>query len=97
MHIIQFHATLYLFIIELKNGRIPEGIDHRMVYWKAEDYRKFTYPASECVLGVLPEQHYHAWFTLLNLSSALAEMDGMPQPYNYCESLFGGTMLLLKR
>ena len=38
-------------IAELKDGRIPHGLTHRLGYWKAEELQKFTFPASECVLG----------------------------------------------
>ena len=47
---------------ELKDGRIPDGINKRMGYWKAEEFQKFTFPASEYVLGgILPDQEYRVW------------------------------------
>lgn len=45
----------------MKDGSIPQGITHRMGFWKVEGYEKFTFLASEMVLGgILPENHYHA-------------------------------------
>ena len=38
-------------IAELKDGRIPHGLTHWLGYWKAEELQKFTFPATECVLG----------------------------------------------
>jgi len=53
---------------ELRDGRIPEGITHRMGYWKAEEFLKFTYPASEFVLGgILPSNFYHVWIRIVEL------------------------------
>lgn len=57
----------YIFL-ELKDGRIPQGITRRMGYWKAEEYLKFTFPASEHILdGVLPEQHYNTWILMVRI------------------------------
>ena len=48
---------LHVSLVELKSGRIPEGVTKRLGYWKAEEFRKFTYPASECILGgILPNR-----------------------------------------
>ena len=39
-----------------------------MGYWKAEEYQKFTYPASEYVLAeILPEHNYHAWIMMAHI------------------------------
>ncbi|XP_031549912.1 uncharacterized protein LOC116287378 [Actinia tenebrosa] len=47
---------------ELKDGRIPEGMATRLGYWKAEEYQKFAYPLSECILaGQLDGLDYHIW------------------------------------
>ena len=52
----------------MKDGRIPEGITHRIGFWKAEDYQKFTFPVSEMVLGgVLPDNHYHVWVLIVRI------------------------------
>ena len=37
---------------ELKSGRVPKSCT-KIGRWKAEEYRKFAFPASECVLVVL--------------------------------------------
>ena len=43
-----------------------------MGYWKAEDFRKFAYPASEyCLGGLLPDQEYHAWVLLARITELL--------------------------
>ena len=47
---------------------MPDGITRRMGFWKAEEYLKFTYPASEHILGgVLPEQHYNTWILMVRI------------------------------
>ena len=47
--------------IELKKERTPDGVGHRMGFWKAEEYQKFAYPTSKVVLqGVLPEMHTYS-------------------------------------
>ena len=52
----------------MRDGRIPEGITHRIGFWKAEDYQKFSFPASEMVLGgVLPDNHYHVWVLIVGI------------------------------
>lgn len=39
-----------------------------MGFWKAEEYQKFTYPASEYVLGgVIPERNYHTWVMMVRI------------------------------
>ena len=53
--------SVYLHV-ELKAGRIPDGVTKRLGYWNAEEFQKFAYPASEYVLGgLLPDREYHAW------------------------------------
>ena len=53
--------SVYLHV-ELKAGRIADGVTKRLRYWNAEEFQKFAYPASECVLGgLLPDREYHAW------------------------------------
>lgn len=55
--------------VELKSGRIPAGISHRMGYWKAEEFQKFAFPASECVLGgIIPDDEYHIWILMVRLT-----------------------------
>ena len=65
-------VTSYYALIELKDGRVPEGITHRMGYWKAEEYQKFCFPASEYVLGdILPENEYHVWITIVRITELI--------------------------
>lgn len=55
--------------IELKDGRVPEGITKRMGYWKAEEFQKFTFPASEYVLdGILPDEHFNVWQLIVRIT-----------------------------
>ena len=59
-------------LLELRDGRVPEGVTKRIGYWKAEDFRKFTYPASEYILGgLLPDEHYHVWITLVRMTEII--------------------------
>ena len=59
--------TLFL-PLELKDGRIPEGISKRMGYWKAEEIQKFVFPASEVVFsGIVPNDKYEAWIALVKI------------------------------
>ncbi len=61
--------SLVYIPIELKNGRVPEGITRRMGFWKAEEYQKFTFPASELVFGgILPDEEYHAWVLIVRIT-----------------------------
>ena len=67
-------------LLELKDGRVPEGVTKRIGYWKAEDFLKFTYPASESILGgLLPNEHYHVWITLVRITEMIfgSGRDGM--------------------
>ena len=71
---------VYLLLLELRDGRVPEGLTKKIGYWKAEDFLKFTYPASECVLGgLLPDDHFHVWITLVRITEMIFSRgrDGM--------------------
>ena len=58
--------------IELKSGRIPDGINRRMGFWKAEEYQKFTFPASELILdGAIPEENYQAWILIVHITELI--------------------------
>ena len=66
LHTYTIYSYIDLFILEMNDGRIPEGISHKIGYWKAEDYQKFTFPASEIVLGgMLPENH--VWVVVVRI------------------------------
>ena len=56
---------------ELKDGRTPKSCA-KIGHWKAEEYRKFAFPASECVLGGLIEDEE---FKILVLAARMTEMD----------------------
>ena len=39
-----------------------------MGFWKAEEYQKFAFPASEYVLGgAIPEHNYNAWIMMVRI------------------------------
>lgn len=49
---------------DLRASRYPSNVN-RIGFWKAEDYQKFAFPASELVLGgILNDQDYEVWETL---------------------------------
>lgn len=63
------HHLKFILITELKSGRVPQGLTHRLGFWKAEDLQKFAYPASECVLGgLLSDEEYHIWVLAVRLT-----------------------------
>ena len=46
-YILSMHGFMYIYKclpLELKNGRIPEGISKRMGNWKTEEIQKFVFP-----------------------------------------------------
>ena len=52
----------------MKDGRIPEGLANRMGFWKAEEFQKFAFPASEMILGsILPDNHYDVWILIVRI------------------------------
>lgn len=66
LYVMSFHSA------ELKNGRVPEGIMRRIGYWKAEEYQKFTFPASEFALGgILPRKDCHVWILLVRITKLI--------------------------
>ena len=82
--------------IELKSGRIPDGINRRMGFWKAEEYQKFTFPASELILdGAIPEENYQAWILIVRITELifiLVDQDGHPSRLKCYECSFGDIM-----
>ena len=52
-HVLEERLLKIPWTQELKNGRVPALLTKHLGYWKAEDFRKFAYPASEYCLGVL--------------------------------------------
>jgi len=68
---VHFHAYI-LFGVELKNGRLPEGISRRMGFWKAEEIQKFAYPASEMIFsGILSDKEFEVWFAAVRIVECL--------------------------
>ena len=58
--------------LELKDGRLPEGISHRLGFWKAEEIQKFAYPASELILGgILSDEQYEVWVAAVRIVECL--------------------------
>eukprot|EP00731_Ephydatia_muelleri_P006691 Em0003g939a len=54
---------------ELRNGRIPKNITKRLGFWKAEEFQKFCYSASEYILGgILPDHEYHVWVLIVRIT-----------------------------
>lgn len=45
------HASPTFVLIRVKKWMfMPEGITRHMGFWKAEEFQKLTFPASECML-----------------------------------------------
>ena len=54
---------------EFTSGRQPVGFHTRRGHWKAEEYTKFAFPASEAVLdGLLPDREFEIWTNLGRLT-----------------------------
>ena len=54
---------------EFTSGRQPVGFDTRRGHWKAEEYMKFAFPASEAVLdGLLPDTEFEIWTNIARLT-----------------------------
>lgn len=48
--------------LELKDGHVPRGLANHLGNWKAEEYQKFSFPASEVILSnFLQPDDYHLW------------------------------------
>ena len=55
---------------ELRDGRIPKSCS-KTGHWRAEEYRKFAFPASECILGgLIDDEQFKIWV----LAARMAEM-----------------------
>ena len=54
---------------QFTSGRQPVGFHSRRGHWKAEEYVKFAFPASEVVLdGLLPEREFEIWTNIARLT-----------------------------
>ena len=55
---------------ELKDGQIPKSCA-KIGHWKSEEYRKFAFPASECVLdSLIEDENFQIWV----LAARMAEI-----------------------
>ena len=53
---------------ELRDGRIPKSVC-KIGHWKVEEYRKFSFPASECVLGgLIEDKEFEIWVLVARAS-----------------------------
>jgi len=53
---------------EFKTSRIPKGIEKRLGYWKADDFNKFAFPASEIVFnGLLSHDQQEEWLCIARM------------------------------
>lgn len=53
---------------EFKSSRIPKGIEKRLGHWKADDFNKFAFPASEVVFnGLLSLDQQEEWLCIARM------------------------------
>ena len=53
----------------MRASRFPSGITSRLGYWKAEDYQKFCFPASEVILSdQMPAYEFQCWTLLVQMT-----------------------------
>lgn len=58
------------------SGHQPVGFHTCRGHWKAEEYEKFAFPASEAVLdGLLPDKEFEIW------TNILGDSDGYQRKY----------------
>ena len=56
---------------ELKDGRIPKSVS-KIGHWKAEEYRKFSFPVSECVLGgLIEDKEFEIWCLVARMTETV--------------------------
>ena len=59
------HLNSFPWTPEFKSSRIPKNIEKRLGCWKAEDFNKFAFPASEVVLqGSIFEDQQEEWLCI---------------------------------
>ena len=49
--VIESRLSNFPWTAEMRASRYPSGLTARLGYWKAEDYQKFAFPASEVILS----------------------------------------------
>ncbi|XP_020896396.1 uncharacterized protein LOC110235289 [Exaiptasia diaphana] len=65
---IESRLSIFPWTPELKASRYPTGFTSRLGYWKAEDYQKFAFPASEVILsGAIPDEDFLCWKLLVQM------------------------------
>ena len=53
---------------EIRASRYPSGITTRLGYWKAEDYQKFCFPASEVIFNdLMPANEFQCWTLVVQM------------------------------
>ena len=61
---LQENLTKFPWSSDLRASRYPSNLN-RTGFWKAEDWQKFAFPASELLLGgIINDQDYEVWETL---------------------------------
>ncbi len=65
----QLASQSCLFVLtELKDGRLPTDVTTRLGFWKAEEFKKFGFPAAECILpGLVEEDEQEIWLLLARI------------------------------
>lgn len=76
--IIMIIIIVFIYITELKDGRLPNGFDSRLNFWKAEELHKFTFPASEVIFAdLLEDMDNHIWFLTARMTELVfSKRDG---------------------
>ena len=56
----------------MRDGKLPQDMIRRMGFWKAEEYQKFTFPASEYKPGgTLWDEYYHSWIPIVRVKEMI--------------------------
>ena len=66
--LIESRLSNFLWTPEMRASKYPSGIMSRLGYWKAEDYQKFCFPASEVILyDQMPADEFQCWSLLVEM------------------------------
>ena len=66
--VIESRLSNFPWTAEMKASRYPSGLTTRLGYWKAEDYQKFAFPASEVILSdQMPADQFQCWKLLVQM------------------------------
>ena len=67
--VIESRLCSFPWTTEMRASRYPSGVTSRLGYWKAEDYLKFTLPASEVILSdQMPADEMQCWQLLVQMT-----------------------------